>query len=169
MVGPRRRLTRSDLGWLTGQVAVFLLAFVVLPRVDGGPGRLATDAAWTRPVGTGVMVLGGALAAWAMVTLGPQLVPQPTPVDGGDVVVSGPYRFVRHPIYLGVLLLVVGSLTRTPSLAGVVVAVGAAVFLDRKAAHEERLLLARHPDQYGALLQTVPHRVVPSPRPTSRV
>lgn len=154
----RWRLSATDAAWLGGQAVLFLLAFVVVPGADGGPGRV--EATWLRPVGWVVMALGAALAVWAMLALGPQLVPQPTPVSGGQVVSSGPYRVVRHPIYLGVLLLATGSMLRVASLTGLLVLLAAGAFLDRKAAHEERLLLRRHPDRYAELVRLVPWRVV---------
>lgn len=96
----------------------------------------------------------------AMVRLGRQLVPQPSPIADGELVTHGLYGIVRHPIYTAVLLLITGALLRTPSLTGGVVLVAAVVFFDRKAAYEERLLTATYPD-YAAYREAVPHRLLP--------
>lgn len=138
-----RRWSRSDVAWLTGQGVLFLLAFVVLPRRGGGPGAVQVRGA--RTIGTAVMVLGAVIGVVAMMRLGRNLVPQPTPVEDGTLVSTGLYGLVRHPIYTAVLLLIIGALLRTPSIAGLLVVIASVVFFDRKSAHEERLLAATYP------------------------
>ncbi|MEE8600417.1 methyltransferase family protein [Euzebya tangerina] len=155
------RLSRSDMAWLAGQVVLFLLAFVILPRLDGGPGRVALDAA--RPIGVAIMGLGVVVLVIAFATLGRQLVPQPTPIEGGELVDHGIYGLVRHPIYTGVLLLIVGGLVRTPSISGLLVIVASWAFFDAKSAHEERLLSDRYPT-YQAYRQRTRYKVMPGIR-----
>lgn len=142
-----RQLSGSDLAWLAGQGVLFLLAFVLVPRADGGPGRV--QVAGSRAAGTTVFGLGVALGLASFVALGRQLVPQPTPIEDGELVDRGPYGVVRHPIYTAVLLMIVGGLARTPSATGVAVALASAAFFDRKSAHEERLLATAYPDYAG--------------------
>lgn len=155
------RLSASDVAWLAGQAVLFVLAFVVLPTADGGPGRLQIP--WSRLIGTVVFGLGAAIGLVAMVRLGRQLVAQPTPIEDGRLVTSGLYRFVRHPIYTAVLLLITGALLRTPSLSGLVVIAVSWAFFDRKSAHEERLLVRTYPD-YAAYQRQVPHKLIPGIR-----
>src|SRR3712207_9456248 len=47
------------------------------------------------------VVAGGALAAWAAAAMGPSLSPFPTPRRRAEIVDRGPFRFLRHPIYVG--------------------------------------------------------------------
>lgn len=151
-------MTVTDARWLSGQAVLLVAAFVVLPLTDGLAGRVplpgAAGAGWV------LIALAGAVGVAAMLRLGAQLVPQPSPVADGELVRSGLYRFVRHPIYTAVLLAVAGAVLRYASLAGLVLLVAAGVFFDRKAAHEERLLEAAHP-QYREYRQQVPARFVP--------
>ncbi len=142
-IGGRWRLGRTDVAWLSGQGVLFVLAFVIVPRGQGLWGRVAFAA--ERPLGWGLMAIGAAWAGWSMLVLGRQLVPQPTPVEGGQLVDRGPYRVVRHPIYLGVLLLVAGAVARTFSLTGVAVTVVTLGFFAAKSRHEETLLVAAYP------------------------
>jgi protein-S-isoprenylcysteine O-methyltransferase Ste14 len=140
-------MARRDVLWLAGQAVLLVVAFVVLPATDGVVGRLRL--AGTRPAGYVIAAIGGIIAAAAMLRLGRQLVPQPTPVSGGRLIESGLYGVVRHPIYLAVLLLIAGAVVRSLSLAGLAVLVVAFVFFDRKSAYEERLLTAKYPEYEG--------------------
>ena len=90
------------------------------------------DSAWalpggTRAVGTALMVLGGVLvlccAAW-FVVVGRGT---PAPFDAPRAFVpGGPYRWVRNPMYLGALLVLIGFGLWHTSLSMVLLAVPAA-------------------------------------------
>jgi protein-S-isoprenylcysteine O-methyltransferase Ste14 len=58
----------------------------------------------TEPVVIAVQILAGALMIWARITFGKRsfhLTAEPT--EGG-LVTSGPYKYIRHPIYASILL-----------------------------------------------------------------
>ena len=65
---------------------------------------------------------------------------------------SGLYRWVRHPIYLGMLLSVVGTELAAGSWLAVPLGVGWIVWMHRQAGHEERLLLGRFGASYEAYM-----------------
>ena len=69
---------------------------------------------------------------------------------------DGVFRFVRHPIYLGELLLYAGLLTLSLSLAAAVVWLVAIGFLHYLSRYEERLLLARFGETYRQYMREVP-------------
>lgn len=108
------------------------------------PGR----ADWPRPTWletvAAVLFFGGlALAGIAALGLGAGLTPTPVPNDRATLTTTGLYRYVRHPIYTGVLLVVAGMTLRSGSWIHVVVAGVTVVFFDRKAAWEEARLSER--------------------------
>ena len=140
---------------------LFVLAFIVVPRTGGGFGRL--DVPGAQPVGWTTMAVGVVIGVVAMLRLGRQLVPQPSPVEGGTLVDTGLYAVVRHPIYTAVLLLISGSVIRVPSVAGLLVIAVSAVFFDRKSAYEERLLAATYPG-YDAYRERVRWKLLPGVR-----
>lgn len=151
-------MTATDARWLAGQAVVFVAAFVVLPLTDGLAGRLSLPGA--AALGWLLWAAAVVVGAAAMLQLGRQLVPQPSPVRDGRLIRSGLYAHVRHPIYTAVLLAVAGAVVHWLSVAGIVLLVLAGVFFDRKAAHEERLL-ARTYDDYPGYRREVPARFVP--------
>jgi protein-S-isoprenylcysteine O-methyltransferase Ste14 len=104
--------------------------------------------------------LGGALGAWAWVTIGARhLRIHPDPHPEGRLVTWGPYRFIRHPMYACTLLIAASwvASSPTPTRLGVLAVLAADLVL--KLRHEEVLLLARYPG-YAAYRERT-HRLVP--------
>jgi protein-S-isoprenylcysteine O-methyltransferase Ste14 len=89
--------------------------------------------------------LGIGLAVWAGRTLGRSLTPFPTPSAHARLVRGGPFRYVRHPTYVGGTLVFAG-LSLVFSAWGLVLTGVLAIFWIAKARHEERLLLERFPE-----------------------
>jgi protein-S-isoprenylcysteine O-methyltransferase Ste14 len=96
------------------------------------------------PFGFAVAALGVALTVWAGVTMGHSLSPFPKPPRHAELVDRGPYRFLRHPIYVGGVLFFAG-LSFVFSVYGLVLTAVLAIFWVAKARLEERHLLARFP------------------------
>jgi len=76
--------------------------------------------------------------------------------DPPSVIRQGVFGVVRHPIYLSEIMLYVGCLFHSVSLAATLVAVFAALFLHRIARHEEGLLRARFGEDYAQYMREVP-------------
>ena len=64
-----------------------------------------------------------------------------------DLVTTGPYRFIRHPIYSGIILGAIGTALATTLFGLIAVAVIAGFFVF-SASREERFLGAEFPDTY---------------------
>jgi protein-S-isoprenylcysteine O-methyltransferase Ste14 len=154
-------MARADMRWLAGQAVLLVVAFVVIPATDGIAGRLLVTG--TRPAGYTIAAAGAIIGVVSMLRLGRQLVPQPTPVQGGELIESGIYGVVRHPIYLAVLLLIAGVVVRSLSLAGLAVLLVAIGFFDRKSAYEETLLTHAYPE-YEDYRSRVRWKLVPGVR-----
>jgi len=130
--------------WVAAQFALF--AVIAASWFVGPP---------VSRLGLAPTVVGIALVVWAGRTMGRSLTPFPTPPVDARLVQGGPFRFVRHPIYLGGTL-VFGGLSLVFSAWSLVLTGLLAIFWIAKARHEERLLLERFPEyaQYrrGTLL-----------------
>jgi protein-S-isoprenylcysteine O-methyltransferase Ste14 len=114
----------------------------------------ATDALLASIV---VVVLGTLFTIWSLATLGRAfgLFPE---VRG--LVVRGPYRLVRHPVYLGEMTAALGLLIARPHPLTVAVFAVFVVLQYWRTIFEERALSAAYPDEYGAYRRQVP-RLVP--------
>lgn len=83
----------------------------------------------------------------------------PTPLDDAEMVEDGIYARVRHPIYLGMIVVALGWSVAMDSIEALVVSVVFAVFLDLKSRREETWLRDRFP-RYAAY-QRRTNRFVP--------
>ena len=92
-------------------------------------------------------VAGLAFAVWARVHLGTNWSGTPSMKEGHELITSGPYRLVRHPIYTGMLLAIFGSALVGGVVWLAVFIVFTANFLYRIPL-EERYMMQLFPDQY---------------------
>ncbi|MEM7342348.1 MAG: isoprenylcysteine carboxylmethyltransferase family protein [Actinomycetota bacterium] len=148
---------RGVVGWVfVGVQAVLLGLLILLPGRDDWPTPAAVDT-----LGAIALVLGVVLVAAASLRLGRALTATPVPTRDGELITHGLYRYVRHPIYSGVLLAVVGLTIRSGSLITLAVAVTTVVFFVVKATWEEQRLAERY-EGYAAYAASTP-RFVPRP------
>ena len=142
------------------------LLFLVPAHGYVGPLRLwhvTLVEAW---ICVGLIASGFALSWWARIHLGSLWSSQITKKAGHRVIDTGPYRVVRHPIYTGILLAVLG----TAAAKGTILGLGAAVVITfglwLKARLEERWLRQElEPEAYDAYRRRVPMLVPFGPRP----
>jgi protein-S-isoprenylcysteine O-methyltransferase Ste14 len=90
---------------LASRVGVFA-ALAIAALVPGL--RAAANNWWTLGLGVAILVAGVALRAWAILTLGRHFRREVTIEPGQKLVRRGPYRWLRHPSYAGILLSVGG-------------------------------------------------------------
>jgi protein-S-isoprenylcysteine O-methyltransferase Ste14 len=128
--------------------AVTALVVILLLRFAGG-GSPAVHSQVLGGIGAFVCVLGIALAIWARVDLGRNWGMPMTQKVEPELITSGPYRLVRHPIYSGLLIAMLGTALVTNLLGLVIVAVMAGYFY-YCASVEERNLSATFPSAYPA-------------------
>ena len=125
-------------GWVLAQTALLIL-FVVLVFV---PPYWPTEVSYA---GIPLATLGAAGFVWSARSLGKSLTPYPKPRETGELVEKGPYRFVRHPIYVAGLLFFLG-VGLSSSLAATLGALALGGLWWRKAGVEEEYLAARFPE-----------------------
>lgn len=125
--------------WVMVQAALLVL-FVVLP----GDASFWPYTSVFSVVGWICVACSLLLLAWSALNLGRSLTPFPRHREDGELITSGAYRIVRHPIYLGVLLICLGFAMATSSLARLGLTLVLFVFFDRKARREERWLIERY-------------------------
>ena len=127
-------------GWaLVGAQFGLLAALVILPAGD-----LWSRGVFSAVAGGLVVMIGVVVAALAGMKLGPNFTPLPIPKAEGELITGGFYRYVRHPIYTGVLLAAAGVVVLQASLAHIIGFLLLGGVITVKALGEERMLAEKH-------------------------
>lgn len=125
-------------GWVIAQGLVLRL-FVLAP---GASTPWPLGALWTL-LGGLLTALGSLVLLLAVSGLGRNLSPFPRPVPDGQLVTSGLYALVRHPLYTGLMLVCLGVALWTNSPARLALSAVLLCLLDGKASREEAWLQER--------------------------
>lgn len=127
---------------------VVIAAVLILVRSRVGEGHLnATVDPWLQGIGLVIFLAGTAMAVWARAILGRNWGQPMSQRIEPELVTGGPYRYVRHPIYSGLLLAMIGT-TIAVSLYWLVALVILGAYFVYSATVEERLMEAEFPDAY---------------------
>jgi protein-S-isoprenylcysteine O-methyltransferase Ste14 len=151
-----RRLLRYTIPLLIGAYLIFKgqrlcdpLDLRVIPHVDA--------LAW---IGVVLCVAGLAFCIWARFTLGRNWSGVVTLKGGHDLITRGPYALVRHPIYTGLLAMIVATVIVLGHVAGIIALPFVFVGLWIKLRYEEKLMLQKFPDEYATYQRRV-KRLIP--------
>ncbi len=121
----------------------------VIPHVEA--------LAW---IGVALCVAGLAFCIWARFTLGRNWSGVVTLKGGHELITSGPYALVRHPIYTGLLTMFVATVIVLGHVAGIIAMPFVFGSLWIKLRYEEKLMLKQFPEQYAAYQKRV-KRIIP--------
>jgi protein-S-isoprenylcysteine O-methyltransferase Ste14 len=118
--------------------------------------RLFPWAPWEFWAASLMTALGLLFTVWARVHLGRNWSGTVTIKREHELIVSGPYTIVRHPIYTGLIVAFIGSAMARGEWRGVLAVFIAWAALWRKLRLEERWMLERFGEQYTAYCHRVP-------------
>ena len=141
--------------WVAAQVVAFGVVAVALlwaPERDV-PGIVAA-------LGWVLVVVGGGLAIDGVFQIRGHLTAYPAPLEHGKLVEHGSYRLVRHPIYGGLVVGVIGLAVASGNLAALVAGVALGAFFYAKSGFEEALLEDKYVD-YPQYQRRVTKRLIP--------
>ena len=110
-------------------------------------------------LGTILIAIGTVIMFKGIRGLRESVTPMPKPAEGATLIVDGIYAYVRHPIYLGLMLVAFGWAVAMDSLPALTVAIVFTVFLDLKSRREEAWLRQEYPDYASYAMHT--RRFVP--------
>jgi len=154
---PRER-TRSQPGstaLIVVAVACAGLAVVSRSHFDG----LAVGASWPRVLGFVVLVASTVFTLWARFSLGTMWSLAPQVKDDHRLRTHGPYAVTRHPIYTGVLGMLLGATLLSGIGQWIVLFPVGLILFEVKIRMEEHLMLATFPEQYPRYRRQVPQLV----------
>jgi protein-S-isoprenylcysteine O-methyltransferase Ste14 len=134
-------------GWRTRLTGVSAVGVFVIAGVLRNAGGLAVHSVIVAATGAVLFAGGIALAVWARLHLGRNWGMPMTERAEPELVTSGPYRFVRHPIYTGLLTAMLGT-ALVNSLIGLIVVAVLVAYFYYCGTVEERNLAVTFPKTY---------------------
>ena len=134
-------LNRGGL-WVVGQSLLLTVAAVVSIYYQ----NQFAPISFQLPVAVALFALSAFTGMAGVVALGKNRTAFPTPLPDGELISTGIYRVVRHPLYLSLMLWAISWALFWRSTVGIGFTVVASIFFDFKARDEERRLRANHPE-----------------------
>lgn len=136
-------------------IAIVLLAAPHIPVGILGQ-RFASLSLWLVQLGAALTVAGIAFAIWARMWIAGNWSSDVTLKRDHELIVVGPYRWVRHPIYTGILLALVGTALAVGEWRALLgVAIAAAAFW-RKLTIEEAVMRRQFGEAYARYAKRTP-------------
>jgi len=129
-------------------VIAFNLLFASWIRIGPLRLRFVPEEPWIGWLGIALTWVGVAIAVWARYCIVVYWSARVTLKEGHQLIRSGPYAFVRHPIYTGMLLAAIGATLVAGESRGIVAVVLLLAAHSRKAMREEALLTKEFGDEY---------------------
>ena len=109
--------------------------------------KLANHKEWVLIIGFIIFLIGLALAIWARINLAKNWGMPMTQKQNPELVTSGPYAYIRHPIYSGILLAILGCVV-VINLFWLIIFALAGVYFIYSSVIEEKLLMKQLPNVY---------------------
>lgn len=151
-----RTRTPSGSVLLIGVIIVWVI-FRVVPLADWH--TLTVQALWARIVGLAILAGSTAFTLWARRALGTMWSSAPMVKRDHKLRTSGPYAITRHPIYTGILGMLLGTVLLAGAGRWILILPVFLVLYELKIRIEERLMLAAFPDDYPRYRQHVPQLI----------
>ena len=134
------QLAARGTAWVVMQFTLMLALLAAAPLW-----RMQWPGYWPCYVGGALVALGAWVGIRGTRDLGKHRTPFPRPNDDAQLVTTGIYAHVRHPLYLSVIVLVLAWALLWRSWPALALAVAQVPFFDAKARSEERWLRERFP------------------------
>jgi protein-S-isoprenylcysteine O-methyltransferase Ste14 len=116
--------------------------------------RVLPQGSWIANLGIAVTLAGLLISVWARASLGRNWSGTVTVKVGHQLIRSGPYRWVRHPIYSGLVLATIGTATNIGQVRGLIaVALIYIAFIVRTSV-EERFMVSIFGEKYHEYRKT---------------
>jgi len=147
--GAKASRGRTELRRFAGARVALLIVIVFLARGLGFHAHPGSVNPVLAGAGVALFAAGLAIAIWARLYIGRNWGMPMTRRQEPELVTTGPYRKVRHPIYTGIILALIGTALATTWYALIAVIVLGGYFI-YSATQEEAFLAREFPDAYPA-------------------
>jgi len=147
--GNKRSVYKQSLKSRLLYLAAAIVVFTMIRNSGTSRIPIFRETISTQIAGLAICAAGIALAIHARRILGSNWSGLITLKENHELIRSGPYRFVRHPIYSGFILAVAGTIIATnPTALGLSILALVALGLKLKSLGEEKILIPQFPESY---------------------
>lgn len=143
-----------------------VIQFFIFALIALGPRNLPGSDGWPAPWDTvGIILgllfgfLGGLLGLAGLLSLGTNITAVPHPKEDAEMVQSGAYKIVRHPIYSGIILAAIGFAFVVNGTLTFLYVLILFIFFDVKSRREEQWLAEKY-SNYADYKKRV-HKLIP--------
>jgi len=148
-----KRTVERQNGWLRVLMLAVLIVVIILLKRGTALSGYAGEVLWRQTLAVGIIadlitLFGLITMLWARIVLGGNWSASVTFKENHELIERGPYAFVRHPIYSGLLLMGIGTAIMSGRVGGFIVFIIFFLGLWLKSYQEERLLTKHFPDAY---------------------
>jgi protein-S-isoprenylcysteine O-methyltransferase Ste14 len=144
----KREPTGERLMYMIPMIVAYVLLFSDWMTNTGLGRRFVKPDAELSAAGVAITGVGVALAIWARWHLGENWSAAVTVKTGHELIVSGPYRTVRHPIYTGMMTAMAGTALALGEIRGLIALVITIVVFYFKARKEESYMMNEFGETY---------------------
>ena len=134
------RIKRLDIIYVS--IQFILLAIFFVPIIPTSFQLIG----FVKYIGAIISLIGFVVILVAILQLNKNLTPFPTPKESGELINTGLYKFVRHPIYSGIFLGSFGIALYTGSYWQLSIAITLLILFYFKSNYEESLLIQKYTD-----------------------
>ncbi len=157
--GTKRTQTRESFGSRIPYLIFTVAAFYAMFNRDDVVYRwlrlrILPPDPWIENLGIAVTAAGLLFSIWARAHLGRNWSGNVTVKVGHQLIRSGPYHWVRHPIYSGMILAILGTAINKGQLRGLVAVVLLWIGFTMKSRIEERFMLTTFGPEYEEYSRT---------------
>lgn len=149
-----KRTVKSSGGWTMRIIAIAVVVFAVFLRGYAFELLPFLDVSfWPHSLVSGIIadilvVVGMAIMLCARFTLGRNWSANVVLKENHELVTKGPYKYVRHPIYSGLLLMILSTAVYSASVFGFIIFIAFFFGAYYKARKEEKLMIEKFPEEY---------------------
>jgi protein-S-isoprenylcysteine O-methyltransferase Ste14 len=145
-----------------GVVPLTFVAIAILALTPIDWGSLHFGSPWPQVVGAALLLLSTAFTIWARRSLGTMWSITAAVREHHELRTAGPYSVTRHPIYTGLIGMMLGTALLIGSGEWILISIAGVVVLVGKAAREERVMASVFGERYRTYRARTP-MIVPRP------
>ena len=139
--------------WLLLMQIILLIAHIMPPY----PPEINLNIHLTiffKIIGIITFTIGIVLSINALIEIKPSLSPLPEPIKNAQLILTGPYKHCRHPLYQGLLIISIGTIFYKLSLLHILLLIFLSITLKSKAIREETSLSKLHSNYQNYITNT---------------